>query len=175
MKTFEQLVELWQAAPATPADQAVVRGICVRLGGGRHARADQVEVTLDQGVVGDRWSLAADPERLSQVTIMNAVVAESIAHAGTPGADAGDNFIVDLDLSETALPIGARVRLGSALLEVTPEPHLGCGKFNERFGAGALRWVNHKAHRELRLRGVNLRVLEGGRVQVGDRVEVVTR
>jgi MOSC domain-containing protein YiiM len=63
--------------------------------------------------------------------------------------------------------------LGAALLEVTPEPHLGCSKFHARFGAGALRWVNHKDHRRERLRGVNLRVLERGLVRVGDRAEVV--
>jgi MOSC domain-containing protein YiiM len=61
-----------------------------------------------------------------------------------------------------------------ALLEVTPEPHLGCKNFNQRFGAGALRWVNHQAHRAQRFRGVNLRVLESGPVRLGDRVEVLT-
>jgi hypothetical protein len=174
MKTFEELVALWEAAPRPPAGIGTVRGICVRLGGGRHAQREQAEVTLEHGLVGDRWRLADDPERLSQVTILNALVAANIAHSGTPGSEAGDNFIVDLDLSTAALPIGARVRLGLALLEVTPEPHLGCKNFNQRFGAGALRWVNHQAHRAQRFRGVNLRVLESGPVRLGDRVEVLT-
>ena len=63
--------------------------------------------------------------------------------------------------------------MGTALLEVTAEPHLGCKKFNQRFGAGALRWVNHQDHRPSRLRGVNLRVLEGGTVRVGDAITVL--
>ena len=75
-------------------------------------------------------------------------------------------------LSEAALPVGARVRVGKALVEVTAEPHLGCAKFRERFGAGALRWVNLAAHRALRLRGVNTRIVEGGVVRVGDVVRV---
>jgi MOSC domain-containing protein YiiM len=174
VKTFEELVQLWEAAAPRPVGCGTLLGICLRLGGGKHERAEQAVLTLEQGVVGDRWRLADDPDRLSQVTMMNRVVADHIAHAGTPGHEAGDNFIVDLDLSEAALPVGAKLALGSALLEVTREPHLGCNKFNARFGAGALRWVNHKDHREQRLRGVNLRVLEGGRVLVGDRVEVVT-
>jgi MOSC domain-containing protein YiiM len=69
--------------------------------------------------------------------------------------------------------VGAQLRLGSALLEVTAEPHLGCSKFRERFGAGALRWVNHKELRSERLRGVNLRVLRAGHVRIGDGVEVL--
>jgi MOSC domain-containing protein YiiM len=173
VKTFEQLDELWSAAPPASAGQGTVRGICVRLGGGRHAWPEQAELTPEQGVVGDRWRLSDDPERLCQVTIMNATVAHSIAHPGARGNEAGDNFIVDLDLSEAALPVGTRLRLGSALLEVTPEPHLGCQKFKARFGSGALRWVNHKDHREQRRRGVNLRVVEAGHVRLGDRVEVV--
>jgi MOSC domain-containing protein YiiM len=173
MKTFEQLVELWAATPRAPAGQGTVRGICLRLGGGRHERPERAELTPEQGVVGDRWRLSDDPERLCQVTIMNAAVAERIAHPGTPGDEAGDNLIVDLDLSEAALPVGVRLHVGSALLEVTGEPHLGCQKFKARFGPGALRWVNHQEHREQRLRGANLRVLEAGQVRVGDRVEVV--
>ena len=174
MKTYEELEALWQATRPAPIGRGVVRGICLRLGGGRHELAERAEISLDGGVVGDRWSASDDPERLSQVTIMNAAVAEHIAHGVTPGHSAGDNFYVELDVSERALPIGSRLRLGSALLEVTAEPHLGCRKFNQRFGAGALRWVNHAQNRQLRLRGVNLRVLAAGSVHVGDTVAVVT-
>jgi hypothetical protein len=61
------------------------------------------------------------------------------------------------------------VRVGAALLEVTAEPHLGCKKFRARFGAGALRWVNHQELRAERLRGVNLRVIDAGRGRRGRR------
>jgi MOSC domain-containing protein YiiM len=86
---------------------------------------------------------------------------------------AGDNFLVDLDLSEAALPVGARLRVGGAVLEVSAEPHTGCKKFRERFGGEALRWVNHRDNRALRLRGVNCRVVADGEVAVGDAVEVI--
>ena len=85
---------------------------------------------------------------------------------------AGDNFLVTLDLSEAALPVGTRVRLGTALLEITPDPHTGCRKFNARFGVEALQWINFRAHRARRLRGVNCRVLADGFVSVGDAVVV---
>ena len=81
---------------------------------------------------------------------------------------AGDNLLVDLDLSEAALPVGARLRAGTAVLEVSDQPHLGCKKFQARFGDEALRWINAEEHRSRRLRGVNCRILAGGRVAVGD-------
>jgi MOSC domain-containing protein YiiM len=173
MKTFDELQRLWENASRPPVGRGSVSGICLRLGGGQHDVTRSVELTVADGLVGDRWHLADDPQRLAQVTLMNATVGDLIAFAGTPRHEAGDNFFVDLDLSESALPVGAHVRLGAALLEVTPEPHLGCKKFHQRFGAGALRWVNHQGNRPSRLRGVNLRVLEGGTVRVGDTVEVV--
>lgn len=99
---------------------------------------------------------------------MNARIAELVAENGTPVHMVGDNFHVDLDLSEEALPVGTRFRLGEALLEVSPVPHTGCKKFKERFGMDALTWVND--HKDLRLRGMNCRVVEGGAVAVGDAV-----
>ena len=42
---------------------------------------------------------------------------------------AGDQLYVDLDISEANLPAGTRLALGSAVIEVTPEPHTGCVKF----------------------------------------------
>jgi MOSC domain-containing protein YiiM len=45
---------------------------------------------------------------------------------------------------------------------------VGCGKFAQRFGAGAMRFVNSTMGRQLRLRGVNARVIQSGTVCVGD-------
>jgi MOSC domain-containing protein YiiM len=173
MRTFDELQELWRGVPSPPSGSGSVLEICRRLGGGRHESLPAGELTVAGGLLGDRWRPAHDPERLCQVTFMNATVGDCIAFAERPRRDAGDNFFVDLDLSEESLPVGSQVRLGTALLQVTAEPHLGCRKFRARFGAGALRWVNHLQHRALRLRGVNLCVLEPGTVRVGDRVELV--
>jgi MOSC domain-containing protein YiiM len=173
MKSFEELEQAWQLAARPALDRGVVREICRRLPGGVHESLQSARVSVEEGLVGDRWRLSDDPERLSQITFMNATAAACVAHAGAPPLAAGDNFLVDLDLSERALPVGAQLRLGSALLEVTAEPHLGCSKFRQRFGAGAVRWVNHKDCRSERLRGVNLRVLRAGSVCVGDSIEVL--
>ncbi len=185
MKSLEELERLWSAHRAggsrPPVGQGVVRLISRRLGGGVHEELQRAEVSVEHGLVGDSWRAHHDPERLCQITFMSALAAECVAYPGQPASAAGDNFFVELDLSEAALPPGAHVRVGGVqpgkgggvLLEVTPEPHLGCAKFRERFGTDALRWVNSREHRGERRRGVNLRVIEGGWVSVGDGIVVM--
>jgi MOSC domain-containing protein YiiM len=94
---------------------------------------------------------------------------------GQPLCLAGDNLFFDLDLSAANLPIGSRLRVGAAVLEVTPKPHNGCRKFMGRFGNDALRFVAHPERRPLNLRGIYLRVVEDGEIAVGDVVEVLAR
>ena len=154
-------------AESAPRGSGTVRGICVRVEESVHETPERVEVSVKDGVAGDRWATGRR-DLDAQMTLMNVRVAELI---GGPLDLGGDNFQVDLDLSEDALPVGTRLRIGSALLEVSPAPHTGCKKFRERFGLDALKWVND--NRDRRLRGMNCRVLEAGTVAVGDPVVVV--
>jgi MOSC domain-containing protein YiiM len=170
LRTIEELEAAWVAAPETPGGEAVEL-ICVRRVGGVHETPERVEVTVEGGVEGDRWALGERPNLEAQVTLMNIRVVDLITHDGVALDASGDNFLVDLDLSEDALPVGTRLRIGTAVLEVSAEPHTGCKKFRERFGLDALKWVND--HRDRRLRGMNCRVLEAGAVAVGDSVSVV--
>jgi MOSC domain-containing protein YiiM len=166
MLTGAQLAAAW-------AGRGVVRAICLRQGAGRHHAPARATLTVDGGLVGDRWATGEAPDRGDQVTLMNATVADLIAHVGHPGLDAGDNFFVDMDLSEAALPIGTVIRLGTALMKITPKPHTGCKKFRARFGLEALKWINAPENKALRLRGLHAEVLEPGEVAVGDAVVVV--
>jgi MOSC domain-containing protein YiiM len=86
---------------------------------------------------------------------------------------AGDQLFVDFDLSEANLPAGTRIAIGSVILEVSSTPHTGCVKFSERFGKDALKFVNSPEGKPLRLRGVNTRVVQAGKIQVGDAVRKV--
>lgn len=172
MKTRAQLEAGWAATQAPPVGKGTVQVICLRLGEGKHRTVSEAVVTVDGGLEGDRWAKGKERPLDAQVTLMNAAVADLIAHTGKAGYEAGDNLYVDLDLSEAALPVGTRLLVGTAVLEVTPEPHTGCKKFRARFGLEAVKWVNAVEHKVLRLRGVNCRVVEGGMVQVGDGVEV---
>jgi MOSC domain-containing protein YiiM len=141
------------------------------------SREVMIEAALDEreGLVGDCWrergcSATADgrahPDR--QITLMSVRSAGLIAGDRERWPLAGDQFYVELDLSVANLPPGTQLEIGSALLEVTAEPHRGCGKFLQRFGVDALKFVNSAAGREANLRGVNARVVQGGIVRTGD-------
>lgn len=173
MRTFDELEELWSAVPPPPRDRGSVKLLCVRVAPGNHKTPQEVNLSVEHGLVGDRWSAAPekDPDRESQVTVMNAAVAELVAAGIQALHEAGDNILVDLDIGFDNLPAGSRLRVGDAILEITATPHAGCSKFSDRFGQDALRWVNWRHWRERRLRGVNTRVVQPGRVRVGDQVE----
>ena len=68
-----------------------------------------------------------------QLNVMNARTIALLAQTRTVGP-AGDQLFIDFDLSEANLPAGTRLALGS-VIEVTAQPHTGCAKFVERFGA----------------------------------------
>ena len=137
------------------------------------------EARLDpsDGLVGDVWRTRGS--RLTedgsahpgmQLTLMNARVAALVAREPHRWQLAGDQLFVDLDLSCENIPPGTRLAAGSALIEVTDQPHRGCGKFAARFGVDALRFVNSAVGRELNLRGVNARVLVAGVVRPRDAI-----
>ena len=109
-----------------------------------------------------------------QIAVMQTAVAELIANGQTLTLF-GDNLFLELDLSAANLPAGSRLRVGGAVLEVTPMPHNGCRKFQARFGQDALRFVSVMQLRHRNLRGIYMRVVEPGDVQPGDAVEVLAR
>lgn len=110
------------------------------------------------------------PSLYSQVTIMNARVAELISGDPHPRAWAqcGDQLYVDLDLSEANLPAGTRVAIGEAVLEIQAEPHTGCAMFRQWWGPDALRFISTKEGLALRMRGANTIVIRSGKVRPGD-------
>jgi MOSC domain-containing protein YiiM len=108
-----------------------------------------------------------------QLNIMNARVIELLAQDKDRWALAGDQLFVDLDLSESNLPIGTRLSIGAAVIEVTPPPHTGCQKFSARFGPDAMMFVNSPEGKQLHLRGINAKIIKSGFIRVGDAVQKI--
>ena len=99
---------------------------------------------------------------------MNSRVIALVARDRARWPLAGDQLYVDLDLSVENVPAGTRLMVGSAVIEVSAKPHLGCAKFRARFGFDAVRFVNSPYG--LQLRGINARILTAGDVRVGDTI-----
>lgn len=152
---------------AAPRHRGTVRLIVRRPAEEQRELLEEARLDPHEGLVGDRWT----PERSgpdTAVTLMSARAAALIAGPRARWALAGDQLYVDLDLSYANLPPGTLLSVGDAVIEVTAEPHTGCGKFLRRFGVDAQRLVNSSAGRELNLRGINAKVVTGGTVRSGD-------
>ena len=157
-----------------PAERGRIAIVVRRGPGGLREAPDRVVVAPDVGVPGDAWGRKPEPNPDTQLAVMQSGVAELIAN-GQPLTLFGDNLFLDLDLSAANLPPGSRVRVGAAVLEVTPVPHNGCQKFRSRFGDAALRFVARRDRRARNLRGIYMRVVEAGEIGPGDPVEVISR
>ena len=166
----------WEELPASPTDLGTVEGLVLRPpGGGTGARelVGSVRVSLEAGSEGDRWS--EDEERLGadHVSLVNVHVLSSVAGEDPDRrAQSGDNLQVDLDLTEENLPVGSLLEIGTAVLEVSPQPHQPCAKFHDRYGELAVKRVLRANRRGRRGRGVLCTVRQAGAIRVGDEIRV---
>jgi len=130
------------------------------------------------GLVGDTWQDRpsgrsgdgkAHPDM--QITIMNSRVAALVAGDKERWQLSGDQLFADIDLSAENMPPGTRIAVGPAILEATDQPHTGCKKFSARFGLDALTLISSPIGKELQLRGINCKVVQGGEIKPGDIVK----
>lgn len=169
-----ELVRRHAALAPAPLDRGRVTQILARTPARMRVLHDRASITAAGGLAADRWAEADTPNPDAQLAVMAHGVASMIAN-GQPLSLFGDNLTVDLDLSEANLPVGSRVRIGTATLVVTPKPHNGCSKYAARFGHPALRFIAAPERRPLHLRGIYLRVLTDGEIGVGDEVVIEHR
>jgi MOSC domain len=161
---------------SAPRDGGELQLIVRRPAVGERDILDIGHLDVVDGLVGDTWKIrpsSRTPDRTPhpemQINIMGVRAITLIAGDKARWALAGDQLFLDMDLAVENLPAGTRLQIGTALLEVTEQPHTGCGKFVERFGVDAMKFVNSPVGRELCLRGINARVMRNGVVRVGDR------
>lgn len=176
-RTWSELEGGLAVVADSPSDVGTVELIALRPAEGERQVVDEAKVDVDLGVRGDNWSTrpnrhTADggPDSNAQVTLMNARVAALVAVSRDRWPEAGDQLYVDFDLSEGNVPPGTRLAIGSAVVEVTDEPHNGCAKFRRRFGADASRLINSPQGKQLHLRGINTKVVVNGVIRRGDEV-----
>ena len=174
----EGLDEILQA----PKDDGVLRLIVRRPRVEAREVLEEGELHTSEGLVGDSWKFrissrtpdgSAHPDM--QLNIMNARVIALVAQDKDRWQLAGDQLFIDLDLSAENLPAGTQLAVGSAVIQVSPQPHTGCQKFVARFGLDAVKFVNSAVGKELHLRGINAKVIQSGTIRVGDVVRKISK
>ena len=121
-----------------PSDAGTVELVVCRPAVGERRVLDAAELEPGRGLVGDNYVERGNPrspdglaDPLAELNVMSSRALRAVA-----GADrdrwqlAGDQLIVDFDLSVDNLPPGTRLRVGTAVIEVTAKPHTGCAKFS---------------------------------------------
>ena len=163
-----------------PKDSGTLKMIVRRPREDERDITDHGELNITEGLVGDNWKARGSSHTpdgsstlYSQITVMNARCAALLAQSEERWALAGDQLFVDFDLSDDNIPPGSRLAIGSAVLEVSVEPHSGCKKFSARFGVDALKFVNSPEGKRLHLRGINARVIQAGAIRVGDLINKI--
>jgi len=161
---------------SSPTDNGIVEMIVCRPAMYQREVLEEGVLDTTHGLRGDSWETRlartpdGRPDPLRQVTVMNSRALASVAGHRDRWQLAGDQLIVDLDLSIDSLPAGTRLQIGKAVVEVTEPPHTGCAKFAGRFGSDALAWASGGAGRQQRRRGMHVRVLGSGTVRPGDAI-----
>lgn len=166
--------DLWLARlPRSPATLGRVERIVVRPTHGQRLTPNEVEVTVEGGMRGDRWSSDEHRRPGNQISLMNVHVLRAVAEGDEARMSlAGDNLIVDLDLSEQNLPVGSLLTIDEVVLVVSADPHRPCRHFVERFGALAAKRVARGTRTGRRTRGVLASVAVPGRLRTGAAIHV---
>ena len=175
--TTEQLEAGLDEVRASPADNGTLALIVQRPENEVRVVLETAELNPLEGLAGDNWNQRPSsrtedggPHRDMQLNIMNARILAQVAQSPQRWALAGDQLIVDFDLSEANLPAWTKLAIGEAVIEITDQPHTGCAKFIRRFGLDAHRFVNSELGKTLHLRGVNARVVTTGTIRRGDTI-----
>jgi MOSC domain-containing protein YiiM len=179
LRTADELTDRLGHLRSAPAELGTLDLVVCRPAHGEREILQEGVLDEVHGLVGDNWLARATSRAVAegrhlkaQVTVMSSRMIRLLADTEGERALAGDQLYVDLDISYANLPAGTRIALGDpdngAVIEVSDKPHTGCAKFQRHFGEAATGFLNSDLGRELRLRGLNARVVQGGTVRPGD-------
>jgi len=164
----------------SPKENGVLKMIVRRPAVDEREAISEGELNTTEGLKGDTWKTRGSGHTTdgsanvnSQITVMNARTIALLAQDEERWSLAGDQLYIDMDLSDDNIPPGTRLAIGTAIVEVSAQPHSGCKKFSARFGVEAMKFVNSPEGKRLHLRGINTRVVQPGTIRVGDVIKKI--
>lgn len=175
--TMAECVAALDHIKAAPKNSATIEQLCFRPDYAMREFPETLELTVEGGIKGERWSHSpwlkladGSPDPRIQVSILSKRVMDLCwrDRDGTPHP--GDPIVVDMDLSVENMPVGTRLKTGTAVIEVSDKFNTACAKWQQRNGDESLRWINMAEHRPYRLRGVLCRIVQDGVVRVSDQL-----
>jgi len=178
--TMEQLQAGLVDVGQSPKDKGTVAMIVARPDVDERLTPDSAEFDVSEGLLGDNWRLlgssmtddgSAHPDM--QIAIINKRFVELIAGERDRWPLAGDQLVLDLDITHENLQTGQQLAIGSTVLEITEVPHKGCKKFAERFGKDVITFVTSDVGMNWRARGIYAKVVRAGTINVGDSVSKI--
>ncbi|MEM1223348.1 MAG: hypothetical protein AAGH40_11340 [Verrucomicrobiota bacterium] len=172
-----------QLAREAECEVGRVRSLITRPEEGRHLPVESLYLDAVTGIQEDRWSHTSwlklpngEPDPRVQVSMNNAHVMQLFTG---PEPDSiflcGDNLYVDFNLTESNLPAGSFLKVGTAILEVSDVVNDACGKFANRFGTEAFQFVRSPENIPYRLRGIFCSIRVSGHVKIDDEITKVSR
>lgn len=175
----EELEKKFLTLEPSPSDIGTIELIVCRPIPNERKILKDAEITEADGLVGDYWEdkrAKGKDNTKTQITLINSKIIGLIAGDKENWPPAGDQLYVDFDLSLENIPVGQKITLGSednVILEITDIPHTGCEEFMGRFGKDATLFVNASKRKNLRLRGVNAKVIKSGKINVNDQIKKI--
>ncbi|MBN4052393.1 hypothetical protein JYT59_01430 [Sphingobacteriaceae bacterium AH-315-L07] len=180
--TTEELEKGLDLIRQAPKNNGTIEMVVRRPKTGEREVIEEVNLDHTEGLIGDNWKTrgssrtpdgSAHPDM--QLNIMNSRAIALIAQDKQRWQLAGDQIFIDMDLSGNNLPPGTKLKIGTAIIEVSVIPHNGCKKFVERFGLDAMKFVNSPIGKQLHLRGINAKIVQSGVVKVGNVAQKINK
>ncbi len=160
---------------AAPKDNAPIEMLCLRPGFGEREVVQELTLTVDQGIPGERWTTApwirrpdGSPDPRIQISILPTRVMNAVWLDRENQPHPGDPIVADLDCSYSNLPVGSRLQAGTAVLEVSDVFNDACVKWKARYGTPAKDWITDRENVHLRLRGLLCSIVQGGTLTMQD-------
>ncbi|MCP5075142.1 MAG: hypothetical protein GY947_17850 [Rhodobacteraceae bacterium] len=136
-----------------------------------------LRLTVAGGIENERWLKHpwltlpdGSPDPRIQVSILSLRMLDMCWRDRDNVIYPGDTIITDMDLAEENLPVGQRLLVGGAVLEVSDKFNNACAKWKKRHGRASYDWINRPEFRRYRLRGVLCKIVQDGVICKGDQL-----